>query len=126
VATRRSFRGLIIEKPGPSIERTVYDSEFSSASFNTAVGNVLSIEGRLVLSGEGFAGRSGFLFFPEFQASVNVSRSGLWFTAPPGIGIDAPSGHDYTVPEPESVLLFAASAATLLGLRALRTAAARR
>jgi hypothetical protein len=118
------FRGQIIDKSnGSSVERTLYGNGLTSVAFDTAVGHVLSIEGRLALSGRGVAGRSAasFGFFPEFLGSLDASIGGLWLTGPSSVQIDAPSGHDYTipVPEPGRTLLLLVSAGALLVLRAL-------
>jgi hypothetical protein len=117
------FSGRIIDKSnGSSVERTIYGNGLTSVDFDTAVGHVLSIEGRLALAGEGVAGRStaSFGFFPQFLGSLDASIGGLWMTGPAGVQIDAPSGHDYTVPVPEPgrTLLLLVSAGVLLVLRA--------
>jgi hypothetical protein len=117
------FRGRIIdENTGSSVERDLAVEDLASAEFDTAVGHVLSIEGRLTLAGRGKAGRTtgSFGFFPEFLGSLDVSVGGLWITGPAGVQLDAPSGHDYAVPvpEPDRSLLLLASAGSLLVLRA--------
>lgn len=113
------FTGRIIdESGGGSVERILGDDSLITASFDTAVGHVLDIFGHFNLFAEGVAGASGSGFFPEFTASVEASTAALWVTAPEGIELDAPSGHDYTVPEPGRALLVLASTGTLFVLRA--------
>jgi hypothetical protein len=93
-----------------------------TVDLETAVGHQLSIEGHLYLFVDGLAGRSqgAFGFFPQYLGSVDATIAGLWMTAPGGVGIDAPSGHDYTVPVPEPgrPLLFLVGAGMLLLRRA--------
>ena len=120
------FYGRIIDESigGASVERTVFGSELATADLTTAVGRVLSIEGRLLLRVEGFAGNSTAIagFFPQFEGSVNASIAGLWMDAPPGVEIEAPSGHDYTiaVPEPGRPLLLLFGAGALFTRRRTR------
>ena len=67
---------------------------------------------------DGLAGGSqgAFGFFPQYLGSVDATIAGLWMTAPGGVGINAPSGHNYTipVPEPDRPLLFLLGAGMLL------------
>jgi hypothetical protein len=122
--TIAQFSGRIIDQtPGfGSVERTVYGNEFTSVNLETAVGHQLSIEGHLYLFVDGVAGvsQAAFGYFPQYEGSIDATLAGLWMTAPSGVGIDAPSGHDYTLalPEPGRLLLFLVGAGMLLLSRA--------
>jgi hypothetical protein len=118
--TIAQFSGRIIDQAVGfgSVERTVYGNGLTSVNLETAVGHELSIEGHLYLFVDGLAGASQGAsgYFPQYLGSVDATLAGLWMTAPGGIGIDAPSGHDYTLalPEPGRLLLFLVGAGMLL------------
>ena len=118
------FYGRVIDLGGASIEHTVYGSEVAAFDLATAVGEVLSVEGFLLLRVEGTAGTTTAVagYYPEYQGSVESGIGGLWFDAPQGVEIAAPSGHDYTiaVPEPGRPLLLLLGAAMLLARLASR------
>ncbi len=117
-----SFSGTVgsLTVGGSDLVRLVLGNQETSANFDTAVGHVLRIEGRLLADGEVHAGyRACCLFTPEAEAGTSVSSAGLWVSTPADVDLVAQSGTDYTQPLPEPDGL-AAGAASLLAIGAWR------
>lgn len=95
--------------------RQVLGKQETSASFDTAVGHTLRIEGQLRASGEAHAGYRGgcCVYNTEVEATTTAKSAGLWASPPEGVELVAESGRDYTVPEPGA---FAGDVAALLAL----------
>jgi len=94
--------------------RLVLGKQVTSATFDTAVGHTLRIEGKLLASGEAHAGyRPCCVYNTEVEATTTARSAGLWATPPEGVELVAESGADYTVPEPGA---FASGVAALLAL----------
>ncbi|HEX2484876.1 MAG TPA: hypothetical protein VHQ66_06230, partial [Myxococcota bacterium] len=104
------------------VERFYVGENFETVPFATSVGHELSLEGRFGLFVVGTAG-AGNGFFPNFDGAVDA-RGTLYIGVPDGFGIDAVSGHDYTVPvpEPSRLLLALTGAAALASARLARPA----
>jgi hypothetical protein len=118
VATSR-FLGRITDiDTNQSFDRDVTGTQVTTAPFDTAVGNELSIEGTLSLALEGSAGDSA----TDYAGAVSTSVAGLWVTGPPAVAMDAPSRHDYriAVPEPSRAVMLLVAAGALLACGAGR------
>lgn len=111
-----SFSGTVgsLTVGGPDLVRLVLGNQEASANFDTAVGHVLRIEGRLVADGEVRAGyRACCSFTTEAEVGTSVSSAGLWVATPADVDLVAQSGTDYTQPLPEPDALVAGTAAIL-------------
>lgn len=120
--TGASFSGTVgsLTVGGSDLVRLVLGNQETVANFDTAVGHVLRIEGRLVADGEVHAGyRPCCAFTTEAETGTSVSSAGLWVSTPADVDLVAQSGTDYTQPVPEPGGL-AAGAASLLAIGAWR------
>lgn len=104
--------------------RLVLGTQEVSATFDTAVGHELRIEGRLLTSGEVYAGhRACCTYATDAEATTNVSSAGLRVSAPGDVELVAQSGTDYTQPVPEPAGLACGLAASIALAASRRTRA---
>lgn len=85
-----------------TVELFLSANEIKTATLNSAVGRSIEVQGIFRATAEAFAG--GALCCPGYtpEATALVGGFGaLWLTLPAGVGFDAASDHDYTVPVPE-------------------------
>lgn len=101
-------------------EVLVGPNEIETKSLAAVVGDQLAIEGVFRFVGEAYAGAAlcCMEYIGDADAGIDAS-GGLWLGMPAGTSLTTPSGHDYTVPVPESGVTTGATAAglVLLGLR---------
>ena len=97
------------------VEFLMFGADTQTKTLNTFVGNHLAVSGNFRVFAECFAGTP--LPFVETCSAQGASHNTVVFGLPAGFGFDAPSGHDYTVPEPGQALLALVGALALAARR---------